>query len=191
MLENLNKQQREEAAAECWNRFEAEVDNVFMGKVQGAYDTKEQMLEAINDIIAKYEDEMSDYKSDFEVSQMPFTEAVEYLNRDLLADASVQWLEQRNTSNDNAPAKYSVYYYNNVECNKVAEFATLDEAKAYCAENTKDYDEVCAGDNSYEGRSNNFRYEVYEGDSYAIFDEDGEVTSLKDSIYETKSFYSE
>lgn len=99
MLENLNKQQREEAAAECWNRFEAEVDNVFMGKVQGAYDTKEQMLEAINDIIAKYEDEMSDYKSDFEVSQMPFTEAAEYLNRDLLADASVQWLEQRNTSN--------------------------------------------------------------------------------------------
>ena len=27
--------------------------------------------------------------------------------------------------------KYSVYYNNNVECNKVAEFATLDEAKAY------------------------------------------------------------
>jgi hypothetical protein len=25
--------------------------------------------------------------------------------------------------------KYSVYYNNNVECNKVAEFATLDEAK--------------------------------------------------------------
>lgn len=53
--------------------------------------------------------------------------------------------------------KYSVYYNNNVECNKVAEFATLDEAKAYCTENTKGYDEVCAGDNCYEGRSNNFR----------------------------------
>lgn len=38
--------------------------------------------------------------------------------------------------------RYSVYYNNNVECNKVAEFDTLDEAKAYCAENTKDYDEI-------------------------------------------------
>ena len=47
--------------------------------------------------------------------------------------------------------KYSVYWNNNVECNKVAEFATLDEAKAYCTENTKGYDEVCAGDNCYEG----------------------------------------
>lgn len=65
--------------------------------------------------------------------------------------------------------KYSVYYNNNVECNKVAEFATLDEAKAYCIENTKGCDEVCAGDNCYEGRSNNFRYEVYEGDSCFIF----------------------
>ena len=42
--------------------------------------------------------------------------------------------------------KYSVYWNNNVECNKVAEFATLDEAKAYCAENTKDYDEIGDGD---------------------------------------------
>ena len=54
--------------------------------------------------------------------------------------------------------KYSVYWNNNVECNKVAEFFTLDEAKAYCTENTKGYDEVCAGDNCYEGRSNNFHY---------------------------------
>lgn len=81
--------------------------------------------------------------------------------------------------------KYSVYYNNNVEGNKVAEFATLDEAKAYCTENTKGYDEVCAGDNCYEGRSNNFRYEVYEGDSNVILDEDGDVAEFKNTVYET------
>lgn len=43
--------------------------------------------------------------------------------------------------------KYSVYYNNNVECNHVAEFDTLDEAKAYCVANTKDYDEIGEGDN--------------------------------------------
>lgn len=87
--------------------------------------------------------------------------------------------------------KYSVYYNNNVECNKVAEFATLDEAKAYCAENTKDCDEVCAGDNCYEGRSNNFRYEVYEGDSCFVLGEDGDVAEFKNTVYETEQFYCE
>lgn len=67
--------------------------------------------------------------------------------------------------------KYSVYYNNNVECNKVAEFATLDEAKAYCTENTKGYDEVCAGDN------------------YIILDEDGDVAEFKNTVYETEQFY--
>lgn len=76
--------------------------------------------------------------------------------------------------------KYSVYYNNNVECNKVAEFATLDEAKAYCTENTKGYDEVCAGDNCYE---------VYEGDNYIILDEDGDVAEFKNTVYETEQFY--
>ena len=85
--------------------------------------------------------------------------------------------------------KYSVYYNNNVEGNKVAEFATLDEAKAYCTENTKGYDEVCAGDNCYEGRSNNFRYEVYEGDSNVILDEDGDVAEFKNTVYETEQFF--
>ena len=85
--------------------------------------------------------------------------------------------------------KYSVYWNNNVECNKVAEFATLDDAKAYCTEKKKGYDEVCAGDNRYEGRSNNFRYEVYEGDNYIILDEDGDVAEFKNTVYETEQFY--
>lgn len=85
--------------------------------------------------------------------------------------------------------KYSVYYNNNVECNKVAEFDTLDEAKAYCVENTKDYDEIGDGDNCYEGRSNNFHYEVYEGDSYVILDEDGDVADFKTPVYQTEQYY--
>ena len=85
--------------------------------------------------------------------------------------------------------KYSVYYNNNVEVNKVAEFETLKEAKEYCAEETEGCDEVCDGDNCYEGHSNNFHYEVYEGDICAILDEDGDVVEFKDSVYETKYFY--
>jgi hypothetical protein len=85
--------------------------------------------------------------------------------------------------------KYSVYYNNNVEVNKVAEFDTLKEAKEYCAEETEGCDEVCDGDNCYEGHSNNFHYEVYEGDSCAILDEDGDVVEFKDPVYETKYFY--
>lgn len=85
--------------------------------------------------------------------------------------------------------KYSVYYNNNVECNKVAEFDTLDEAKAYCVENTKGHDEIGDGDNCYEGRSNNFHYEVYEGDSYVILDEDSDVADLKTPVYQTEQYY--
>lgn len=84
--------------------------------------------------------------------------------------------------------KYSVYYNNNVECNKVAEFANIGEAKAYCTENTKGYDEVCAGDNCYEGRSNNFRYEVYEGDSCFVLDEDGTLRSSRIPSTKPNSF---
>ena len=43
--------------------------------------------------------------------------------------------------------KYQIYYNNTVEINNVAEFDTLDEAKQYCAENTKGYDKVCDNDN--------------------------------------------
>nr|DAH36510.1 MAG TPA: ETC complex I subunit conserved region [Caudoviricetes sp.] len=85
--------------------------------------------------------------------------------------------------------KYSVYYNNNVECNHVAEFDTLDEAKAYCVANTKDYDEIGEGDNCYEGRSNNFHYEVYEGDSDVFLDEDGDVADLKTPVYQTEQYY--
>ena len=35
--------------------------------------------------------------------------------------------------------KYLVFYNDNVECNQVAEFDTLEEAKSYCTENTKGY----------------------------------------------------
>lgn len=84
--------------------------------------------------------------------------------------------------------KYLVFYNNNVECNQVAEFDTLEEAKAYCTENTKGYDEVCVGDNCYEGSGNNFCYEVYEA-NYIISTEDGEVTGFKDTIYKTEQFY--
>ena len=62
--------------------------------------------------------------------------------------------------------QYKVYWNNNVECNEVAEFDTLGEAKQYCDENTKSYAEVDDRDNCYEGRGNNFCYEVYEGDSH-------------------------
>lgn len=85
--------------------------------------------------------------------------------------------------------KYSVYYNNNVECNKVAEFVKLDETKAYCTWKTKGYDEVCTGDNCYEGHSNNFRYEVYEGDSCFVLDKNGDVAEFKNTVYETEQFY--
>lgn len=85
--------------------------------------------------------------------------------------------------------KYSVYYNNNVEYNKVAEFYTLDEAKAYCNKNTEGYNEIGDDDNCYEGRSNNFCYEVYEGDNPIIVDEDGDVADLKPSVYQTKQYY--
>ena len=54
--------------------------------------------------------------------------------------------------------EYSVYYNNNVECNKVAEFDTLDEAKAYCVENTKGYDEI--------GDVADFKTPVYQTEQY-------------------------
>lgn len=81
-----------------------------------------------------------------------------------------------------------VYWNINVEFNEVAEFDNLDEAKQYCEENTREYEEVGDNDNYYEGRSNNFCYEVYEGD-YAITDEDGDVVDFKDPVFCTNRFY--
>ena len=84
--------------------------------------------------------------------------------------------------------KYCIYYNNNIEVNKVAEVDTLDAAKAYCDKNTKGHDPIGENDNCYEGRSNNFHYEVYEGD-YEIKDEDGVVVDFKDCVFETPQFY--
>ena len=84
--------------------------------------------------------------------------------------------------------KYQIYYNNTVEINNVAEFETLDEAKQYCTENTKGYDKVCDNDNCWEGRSNNFHYEVFDGYK-EILDEDGDVVDFKNPVYETDQFY--
>ena len=84
--------------------------------------------------------------------------------------------------------KYQIYYNNTVEINNVAEFDTLDEAKQYCTGNTKWYDKVCDNDNCWEGCSNNFHYEVFDGYK-EILDEDGDVVDFKNPVYETEQFY--
>lgn len=90
--------------------------------------------------------------------------------------------------------RFTIWYNNNVECTKVAEFDTLDEAKEYCKAETIGYDEVADGDNGYDGRSNNFRYEVYEGEPVVeLLDEDGDVcdekTIFKKPVFQTKQYY--
>lgn len=84
--------------------------------------------------------------------------------------------------------KYQIYYNNTVEINNVAEFDTLDEAKQYCTDNTKWYDEIGDKDNCWEGRSNNFHYEVYDGEK-EILDEDGDIVDFKEPVYMTKQYY--
>ena len=84
--------------------------------------------------------------------------------------------------------KYSVYYNRNVESCQVAEFDTMEEAVAYCERETAGYTEVGTNDNCYEGRGNNFAYEVYEGDPI-ILDEDGDIAEEKDCVYRTKQYY--
>lgn len=86
--------------------------------------------------------------------------------------------------------KYSVYYNRNVESFQVAEFGTLEEAIAFCCNETEGYDKVCPGDNCCEGRGNNFAYEVYEGDPI-ILDEDGDIAETKDYVYRTEQYYCE
>lgn len=93
-----------------------------------------------------------------------------------------------NTVKSSKMGKYYIYYNNNVEVNKVAETNTLDQAKAYCAENTKGHDTIGENDNCWEGRGNNFHYEVYEGD-YEIKDEDGDFVDFKEPVYMTKQYY--
>lgn len=90
--------------------------------------------------------------------------------------------------------KFTVWYNNNVEVLKAAEFGTFEEAKAFCDTQTAGYDEVADGDNDYEGRCNNFCYEVYDGEPIVeVFDEDGEIddekTTFSPVIYQTGQFY--
>ena len=84
--------------------------------------------------------------------------------------------------------QFKVYYNNNVEVNFIKDFDTFKEAKRFCADSVKGYDEVCDNDNSYEGRGNNFHYEVFDGD-YEKMDENGEVVEINDPIYTTKRYY--
>lgn len=84
--------------------------------------------------------------------------------------------------------QFKVYWNNTVEINLVADFDTLDEAKQYCTDNTKGYDEIGDKDNCWECRSNNFHYEVYDGEK-EILDEDGDVVDFKEPVYMTKQYY--
>ena len=84
--------------------------------------------------------------------------------------------------------RFKIYWNNTVEINLVADFDTLEEAKAYCEGNTKEYDPVEDGDNCWEGRSNNFHYEVYDGEK-EILDEDGDVVDFNEPVYMTNQFY--
>lgn len=89
---------------------------------------------------------------------------------------------------------YTVWRDDNVEVVKMAAFRFLEEARAYCEDKTRGYDEVVDGDNDYEGHPNNFAYEIYKGEPVEEFlDEDGEVddekTIYKEPVYRTKQFY--
>ena len=70
--------------------------------------------------------------------------------------------------------RFKVYWNIIVENNMVADFDTLAEAKHYCDENTKEYEE-CTG--NYERCCDNFCYEVYDGEK-DILDEDGNVVDF-------------
>lgn len=90
--------------------------------------------------------------------------------------------------------KYTVWYNNNVEVLKAAEFGTFEEAKAFCDNETAGYDKVSDGDTDYDGLSNSFCFEVYEGEPIVeVFDDDGEIddekTTLAPVIYCTEQFY--
>lgn len=82
--------------------------------------------------------------------------------------------------------RFKVYWNNTVEINLVADYGTLEEAKAYCEENTKECDPVEDCDNCWEGRSNNFHYEVYDGE---ILDEGGDDVDFNEPVYMTNQFY--
>lgn len=84
--------------------------------------------------------------------------------------------------------KYTVYHNNNIEVNIVAEFGTIEEAKNFCAEETKGGVLVQPEDNNWENKSNNYHYEVYDGEP-AETDEEGVVVELKEPVYQTEQYY--
>lgn len=90
--------------------------------------------------------------------------------------------------------KFTVWRDDNVEITKEAEFDTLQEAKEFCDGETAGCDEVDDRDNDYEGRSNNFHYEVYDGEPIDfVYDDNGDVddekTTYKEPVYQTKLYY--
>ena len=64
---------------------------------------------------------------------------------------------------------------------KPAEFSTIEEAKAYIANQVREEDKVQDGDNS---TAATICYEVYDGSPY---DEEGEVT--KEPVYMSDDYY--
>ena len=64
---------------------------------------------------------------------------------------------------------------------KPAEFSTIEEAKAYIANQVREEDKVQDGDNS---TAATICYEVYDGSPY---DEEGEVT--KEPVYMSDEYY--
>lgn len=86
--------------------------------------------------------------------------------------------------------KFGVYYKTNVESFMIAEFDTLAEAKEYCTNETKGCIPVSEDDTRVDNHNISFYYEVYDGNPLVV-DEDGDVTGLKDPVYETDTFYSE
>lgn len=74
--------------------------------------------------------------------------------------------------------KFVVFYSNDVESSKVKEFDTLNEAVAYCEEQTK-------GEELANGDFKMFKYEVYDTEAQT---EDGNIFEL-DPVYKTPYYW--
>lgn len=85
---------------------------------------------------------------------------------------------------------FKVYYVTNVENTEMAAFNTLEEAKSYCAEETRGCEPVSDNDNRADDQNISFCFEVYDGDPI-VLDEDGDVVETKNPTYTTDWFYQE
>lgn len=83
--------------------------------------------------------------------------------------------------------RFTVYTNNNLKINKVAEFDTIEEARGFCVKMTEDCDLVLPGDNNWEARGNNFHCEVFDGEPIEV--KEGDITDLKEPVYQTKQYY--